>query len=73
MKKILKIAGIALVAILLILFLTPFLFQDRIKQEVKNMANRTLTSAVNQRPRNRVRGGCAKSVWKNHQDHPDLF
>jgi AsmA protein len=47
MKKTLKIAGVILIAILLFLILTPLLFQDRIKQEVKNLANRTLKSELN--------------------------
>ena len=47
MKKALKITGVVLLAILLILIITPFLFQERIKQEVKNLANRTLKSEVN--------------------------
>ncbi|MDP1622380.1 MAG: AsmA family protein [Bacteroidales bacterium] len=47
MKKALKIAGVILITILLILILVPFLFQDRIKQEVKNLANRTLKSELN--------------------------
>ncbi|MCX6304547.1 MAG: AsmA family protein [Bacteroidetes bacterium] len=47
MKKALKITGVVLLAILLILIITPFFFQDRIKQEVKNLANRTLKSEVN--------------------------
>ncbi len=47
MKKILKISGVILVAILLVLVFTPFLFQDRIRQEVKNLANRTLKSELN--------------------------
>jgi AsmA protein len=47
MKKALKIAGGILVVILLVLILTPLLFQDRIKQEVKNLANRTLKSELN--------------------------
>lgn len=47
MKKALKIAGITFAVIFLFLFLTPFIFQDRIKQEVKNLANRTLKSELN--------------------------
>ena len=47
MKKVLKIAGIILVSMLLILLLAPLLFQDRIKQEVKNLANRTLKTELN--------------------------
>ncbi|MEI7723635.1 MAG: AsmA family protein [Bacteroidota bacterium] len=47
MKKALKITGIVIVAILLILIITPYLFQNRIKQEVKNLANRALKSELN--------------------------
>jgi AsmA protein len=47
MKKALKIAGVILVSFLLILILAPMLFQDRIKQEVKNLANKTLKSELN--------------------------
>jgi AsmA protein len=47
MKKALKIAGITVIVFLLFLIITPFLFQDRIKQEVKNLANRTLKSELN--------------------------
>ncbi len=47
MKKALKIAGIILLTFLLILILTPLLFQDRIKKEVKSLANRTLKSELN--------------------------
>ncbi|MCX6267494.1 MAG: AsmA family protein [Bacteroidetes bacterium] len=47
MKKALKISGVILLAILLLLVLTPFLFQDRLKLEVKNLANKTLKSELN--------------------------
>jgi AsmA protein len=47
MKKALKITGSILVAFLLILILTPFLFQERIEREVKNLANRKLKSELN--------------------------
>lgn len=47
MKKILTITGIIFAAILLLLILIPFIFRDRIKQEVKNLANRTLKSELN--------------------------
>jgi len=47
MKKALKITGSILLAFLLILILTPFLFQDRIQREVKNLANRKLKSELN--------------------------
>ncbi len=47
MKKILKITGVILATILLLLIMAPFLFQERIKQEVKNLANRTLKSELN--------------------------
>jgi AsmA protein len=47
MKKALKITGIILAAVLLVLVVTPYIFQDRIKQEVKNLANRTLKSELN--------------------------
>jgi AsmA protein len=47
MKKVLKIAGVILATILLILFVTPFLFQDRVKQEVKKFANSKLKSELN--------------------------
>ena len=47
MKKALKITGGILVFILLLLILTPLLFQKRIKQEVKNLANHTLKSELN--------------------------
>ena len=47
MKKVVKITGVILLTLLLVLFLSPFLFQDRIKQEIKNLANRTLKSELN--------------------------
>ena len=47
MKKALKIAGTLLLLLLLALIITPFFFQDRIKLEVKNLANRKLKSEVN--------------------------
>ena len=47
MKKVLKITGGLFAALLLFLILTPFLFQDRIGREVKNLANRKLKSEVN--------------------------
>ena len=47
MKKILKITGVVLLSLLLLLIITPFLFKDRIQQEIKNLANRTLKSEVN--------------------------
>ncbi len=47
MKKAIKIFGGILFALLLILIIAPFFFQDRIKQEVKNLANRKLKSEVN--------------------------
>ncbi|HNY03569.1 MAG TPA: AsmA family protein, partial [Bacteroidales bacterium] len=47
MKKALKIGGIAIAALLLILFLSPYLFKDRIESEVKKMVNRTLKSEIN--------------------------
>ena len=47
MKKVLKIAGGTLLVLLLILILMPFLFRDRIAQEVKNLANRKLKSEMN--------------------------
>ena len=47
MKKALKISGITFLAILLVLILAPFLFQNKIKQEVKNLANKTLKSELN--------------------------
>ena len=47
MKKALKISGGIIVFILLLLIVTPLLFQNRIKQEVKNLANRTLKSELN--------------------------
>ncbi|MEI6681557.1 MAG: AsmA-like C-terminal region-containing protein [Bacteroidota bacterium] len=47
MKKALKISGGILLVLLLILILTPFLFQDRIEKEVKTLANRKLKSEIN--------------------------
>ena len=47
MKKALKITGGILVIILLLLILSPLLFQNRIKQEVKTLANHTLKSELN--------------------------
>jgi AsmA protein len=47
MKKTLKIFGGILLFLLFMLIVTPFFFQDRIQQEVKNLANRTLKSEVN--------------------------
>ncbi len=47
MKKALKITGVILISLILILVLSPFLFQDRLKREVKNLANRTLKSELN--------------------------
>ena len=47
MKKVLKIGGIVLSALLLAAILIPFLFQGRIEREVKNLVNRKLKSEVN--------------------------
>ena len=47
MKKILKITGIILVIIVLFLFISPFLFKDRINREVKSLANKSLKSELN--------------------------
>jgi AsmA protein len=47
MKKALKISGIIILVILLILITAPFLFQDKIKQEVKALANKSLKSELN--------------------------
>ncbi len=47
MKKAIKISGVISLTILLLLIITPFIFQDRIKQEVKNLANKTLKSELN--------------------------
>ena len=47
MKKALKISGVIILAILLILILTPYLFKDRIQKEVKILANRKLKSEMN--------------------------
>jgi len=47
MKKALKISGGILLALLLILILAPFLFQDRIEKEVKTLANKKLKSEIN--------------------------
>ena len=47
MKKAIKITGVILLALLLVLILAPLLFQDRIKREVKNLANRSLRSELN--------------------------
>ena len=47
MKKALKITGAILLVLLLLLFVTPFIFRDRIEQEVKKLANRTLKSELN--------------------------
>jgi AsmA protein len=47
MKKALKISGIVFLAVVLILITAPFLFQDKIKQEVKNLANKSLKSELN--------------------------
>ncbi len=47
MKKVVKITGVILLTLLLVLSLSPFLFQDRIKTEIKSLANRTLKSELN--------------------------
>ncbi|MEI7896178.1 MAG: AsmA family protein [bacterium] len=47
MKKVLKISGVILVSILLVLILGPLLFRNRISQEVKKLANRSLKSEMN--------------------------
>ena len=47
MKKALKISGLIFLTLLLILILAPFLFQNKIKKEVKILANKTLKSELN--------------------------
>jgi len=46
MKKALRITGIIILAILMILITAPFLFQNKIKQEVKILANKSLKSEL---------------------------
>lgn len=47
MKKALKIAAVIILTFLMVLILFPYLFRDRIKREVKNLANRKLNSELN--------------------------
>ncbi len=47
MKKFLIISGGIVLALFMMLLLAPLLFRDRIKQEVKNLANSKLKSEVN--------------------------
>jgi len=47
MRKALKIASVIILAFLITLILFPYFFRDRIKEEVKNLANRKLNSELN--------------------------
>lgn len=45
--RILKYIGITIVTILSLMFITPFIFSERIKQEIKKTANTKLNGALN--------------------------
>ena len=46
MKKIFKIFGISLIAILVLLIVTPFLFQNQIKESVKTFLNDSVDAQI---------------------------
>lgn len=46
MKKLLKIAGYSLLALLLLMFLLPFVFKNQIRTRVQQEINRSLTATV---------------------------
>ena len=46
MKKVLKISGIALAAVMLLLLVAPFMFKGRVETEIKKLANRSLKSKL---------------------------